>query len=272
MDNAELFSSSVIIQNVLFCRSGGELRRSIKEWGELTHDVHVHTDWTAKKKPSVFLSLVIQAYQTLSPQTRDFSILRWPSDVRVRLTCALIKKNKILPSDKRLKPFNTQSVMVRITVVLKASLKAFFFFCLWNKIKGDEHFLDGAVVIDKILYIMNVFNAGLKENDLQIHWCWLAETCDCVCVVLWMQAGFIWQHSSVVLACPLSCGLNRQQTGEGHALHTSWVSWKNCRETQGRREIRETGVREAKKIIPSSACEQSAAAWIRFLWHSNVTG
>lgn len=41
-------------------------------------------------------------------------------------------KKNIFPSGKWLNPLSTLSVMVRITVVIKASLKTF---CLWNKIK-----------------------------------------------------------------------------------------------------------------------------------------
>ncbi len=65
-----------------------------------TREVHVHTDWTAMKRET-FSGVLKSSHPDTSdtsdtipptPQTRDFSILQWPRDVRVRLACALIKK------------------------------------------------------------------------------------------------------------------------------------------------------------------------------------
>lgn len=63
---------------------------------------------------------------------------------------------------KLLNPLTTLSVMVRTTVVIKASLK--FFVCLWNKIKKRWlTFLRGAVVTGKIVCIFDLFLSSLLE-------------------------------------------------------------------------------------------------------------
>lgn len=106
--------------------------------------VHLRPGGTAMKQGNLlrfFKSLVLQTHQTLTP-TRDFSISHWPKDVRVRLGLCTYNKNKIkkhpilvnhqIPSTTRV------SVVVRMTVVIKASLTTF---CLSNKIKVINIFL-----------------------------------------------------------------------------------------------------------------------------------
>lgn len=87
------------------------------------HEVLVHTDWTAVKRETFagVFSLVIQIHQTLSPTNQRLFYFMMahgcPSQTGL---CTYKNKNSLL-----LNPFTTLSVMVRITVVIKASLKTF---------------------------------------------------------------------------------------------------------------------------------------------------
>jgi len=85
----------------------------------------------ANRTVSPVLTLAIKTYQTLSLPTRDFSIFsRWPDVVLVRLACAHEGSPPPLSLGQWLSIYTHLSVVVRITVVIKASLKNFFCFVL----------------------------------------------------------------------------------------------------------------------------------------------
>lgn len=93
-----------------------------------THEDHGHMDWTVIKREtlaSVFKSSHPNISNTTPTDQRLF-IVPWPTHVPVRLACALTEKQKkVLLSGKWLNPFNTLSVMIRVMVVIKASLQTF---------------------------------------------------------------------------------------------------------------------------------------------------
>ena len=149
------------------------------------------------------------------------------------------KKKNIFPSAKWLNPLSTLSVMVRITVVIKASLKTF---CLWNKIKVINIFY---------MVLWSLISKDHRMNKMIFKLC-DAETSELTgmdkCMHTCTKIFFFITGIMAVLCWPVRCPAGCVDSKLGRDVTAHLLSFfKELQRDTGEEGDHREGGREAKK-------------------------